>query len=69
MHFDVYKFNSFIAPKVTVTRPNYSHPLHNPLYTSLRDMIRKDPKVNHHHHRRHISLMELGHLLTRSGLT
>jgi hypothetical protein len=26
-------------------------------------------KVNHHHHHNHISVMELGHLLTRSGLT
>ena len=25
--------------------------------------------VNHHHHHHHISFMELGHLLTRSGLT
>ena len=24
---------------------------------------------NHHHHHHHISVMELGHLLTRSGLT
>jgi hypothetical protein len=26
------------------------------------------PEINHHHHH-HISVMELGHLLARSGLT
>ena len=26
-------------------------------------------EYHHHHHHHHISLMELGHLLTRSGLT
>jgi len=28
---------------------------------------KKDRLINHHHH--HITFMELGHLLTRSGLT
>ena len=68
MHFHVYRFSPISLVQLTVTRPNYSHPLHNHLYTSLRDMIRREMKVNHHHHHHHISCMELGHLLTRSGL-
>ena len=28
-----------------------------------------DGKDHHHHHHHHMSVMELGHLLTRSGLT
>ena len=33
------------------------------------DQIIGNHKNYHHHHHRHISVMELGHLLTRSGLT
>ena len=35
--------------------------------TSVR--VRKTSVRVHHHHHHHISVMELGHLLTRSGLT
>jgi hypothetical protein len=41
----------------------------HPYYTAFHIVISSSYHRHHHHHHHHISVMELGHLLTRSDLT
>ena len=50
-----YSSNTHNCNKITLTNPSA--------------FVGPFKKLYHHHHHHHISVMELGHLLTRSGLT
>ena len=52
-------------------RPRYvsSHPKYLILFLPISLIYRRPIIHHHHHHHHHISFMELGHLLTRYGLT
>ena len=59
----------------TALRPLYSRYTFSKRLGIYQSAVQKFPKnrkkyfAHHHHHHHHISFMELGHLLTRSGLT
>ena len=57
----------FICVCPTVHLQNFVDTLNRICHPVLRECSKEN--YHHHHHHHHISVMELGHLLTRSGLT